>query len=71
MDIELNKKWIAGCYKHYLKNVEFDTNYWNKWMIGCLNKFKENENKNSTTSTEDKGWSIDLETVLFSLNRGI
>ena len=71
MDIELNKKWIVGCYKYYLNNVEHDTNYWNKWMTGCFNKFKQNENKNSSTSTEDKGWSIDVETVLFSLNRGI
>lgn len=71
MDIELNKKWIVGCYKYYLNNVEHDTNYWNKWMIGCLNKFKENEKQNRSTSTEDKGWCTDLERILFSITRAI
>lgn len=71
MDIELNRKWIIGCYQHYIDNVNVDTNYWNKWMLGCINKFKENERKNNITSTKTESWCSELERVLYSLNRTI
>lgn len=71
MDIELNKKWILGCYQHYINNVEIDTNYWNKWMLGCINKFKENEKKYNSSRTETEKWCSELERILFSLNRTI
>lgn len=70
MNIELNQKWILGCYQHYINNVDVDTQYWNKWMLGCINKFKENERK-YTTSTKTEKWCSELERILFSLNRTI
>lgn len=69
MNTEQNHKWIIGCYQYYRKNAVTDKEYWTKWLNGCLKKFKENEEQNSSTSTKNKGWRTDIERVLFSLNR--
>ena len=68
MDVEIKKKWLLGCIKYYKENVTLNPEYWNKWINGCLNKYNEYEKKRNT-STEEKNWGIDIERVLFSLNR--